>query len=54
MTREKAKWMDQASFWTVDAAEAPGKLGQRLTVYSELGRMLPFPPFQGFIWEMSD
>ena len=28
MTRERAKSMDQRSFWTVDTAEAPGKLCQ--------------------------
>ena len=26
MARERAKWMDQTSFWTLDAAGAPGKL----------------------------
>ena len=26
MTREKAKSMDQSSFWTVDATGPPGKL----------------------------
>ena len=35
MTRERAKSMDQRSFWMVDAAGA--------------GRMLAFAPFQGFI-----
>jgi SAM-dependent methyltransferase len=27
MTRERAKWMDQTSFWTLDTAGAPGKSG---------------------------
>ena len=53
MTRERAKSMDQTSFWTLGMAEAPGKLGRPLTVYSEPGRMLAFAQFQGFIWGMS-
>jgi hypothetical protein len=42
-----------ASFWTWGTAEAPRKLRWPLLVYPELGRMLAFAPFQGFIRGMS-
>jgi hypothetical protein len=54
MTGEKAKWIDQTSFWTVDAAGAPGKLHRPPMASPEPGRMLAFAPFQGFIRGMSD
>ena len=50
MTRERAKSMDQRSFWTVDAAGAPGKLRR---ASPEPGRMLAFSPFQRLIRGMS-
>ena len=49
MTRERAKSMDQRSFWTVDAAGAPGKLRGPPMASPEPGRMLAFAPFRGFI-----
>ena len=51
MARERAKSMDQRSFWTLDAAGAPGKLRPRWL--TEPGGMLAFAPFQGFIRGMS-
>ena len=53
MTRERAKSMDQRSFWMVDAAGAPGKLRRPPMASPEPGRMLAFAPFQGFIRGMS-
>ena len=53
MARERAKSMDQRSFWTVDAAGAPGKLCRPPMASPEPGRMLAFAPFQGFIRGMS-
>ena len=53
MTRERAKSMDQSSFWTVDAAGAPGKPHRPLMASPEPGRLLAFAPFLGFIWRMS-
>lgn len=41
--------MGQTSFWTVDAAGAPGKLRRPPIVSSEPGRMLAFATFQGVI-----
>jgi hypothetical protein len=41
--------MDQSSFWTVDAAGAPGKLCRPTMASSEPGRMLAFETFPGFI-----
>ena len=58
MARKRAKSMDQRSFgrsfWTVDAARAPGKLCRPPMASSEPGRMIAFAPFQGFIRGMSD
>ena len=45
--------MDQTSFWTFDAAGAPGNCVGPLMASSEPGRMLAFAPFQGFIRGMS-
>ena len=53
MTRERAKSMDQTSFWTLGTAEAPGKLRRPPMASPEPGRMLAFAPFQGFIRGMS-
>ena len=53
MTREKAKWMDQRSFWAVNAAGAPRKLRGSPMAFPEPGRMIAFAPFQGFIRGMS-
>ncbi len=53
MTRERAKSMDQSSFWTVDAARVPGKPHRPLMASPEPGRLLAFAPFLGFIWRMS-
>ena len=44
MTRERAKWMDQTSFWTSDTAAAPGKLRGPPMASREPGRMLAFAP----------
>jgi hypothetical protein len=49
MTRERAKSMDQRSFWMVDAAGAPRKLRRPPMASPEPSRMLAFAPFQGFI-----
>ena len=54
MTRERAKRMDQTSFWTLDPAAAPGKLRGPPMASREPGRMLAFAPFQGLIRGMSD
>ena len=53
MTRERAKWMDQASFWRSGTAEAPGKLCRPPMASPEPGRMLAFPPFQGHLGNVS-
>ena len=57
MARKRAKSMDQRSFgrsfWTVDAARAPGKLCRPPMASPEPGGMLAFAPFQGFIRGMS-
>ena len=53
MTRERAKSMDQTSFWTSGTAEAPGKLRRPPMASPEPGRMLAFAPFQGIIRGMS-
>ena len=53
MTRERAKWMDQTSFWTLDTAAAPGKLRGPPMASRESGRMLALAPFRGFIGGMS-
>ena len=53
MARERAKWMDQRSFWASGTAEAPGKLFRPPMASSEPGRMLAFAPFPGFIRGMS-
>jgi hypothetical protein len=47
MTKERAKWMDQASFWTSGTAEASGKLCRSSMASSEPGRMLASASFQG-------
>jgi uncharacterized protein (TIGR02058 family) len=58
MARKRAKSMDQRSFgrsfWTVDAARAPGKLCRPPMASPEPGGMLAFAPFQGFIRGMSN
>ena len=41
----KGKWVDQASFWSVDAAEAPGKRRRLPTASQEPERMIAFAPF---------
>ena len=53
MTRERAKSMDQSSFWTVDEAGPPGKRHRPSMASREPGRVLAFAPFQGFIRGMS-
>jgi hypothetical protein len=53
MTRERAKWMDQASFWTSGTAEATGKLCRPPMAFPEPGRMLAFVLFQGGFLGMS-
>ncbi len=53
MARERAKWMDQASFWTVGTADAPGKWHRLPTAAPEPETMIAFTSFQGFIWGMS-
>src|SRR4029450_2428404 len=53
MTRERAKSMDQRSFGRSCTAEATGKLCRPPMASPEPGRMLAFPPFQGFIRGMS-
>ena len=47
MTRERAKWMDQASLLTSGTAEATGKLCRPPMASSVSGRLLAFLPFQG-------
>jgi hypothetical protein len=54
MTRERAKWMDQASFWAVDVAGPLKKLCRPPKASPEPGRMIAFATFQGFIRGMSD
>src|SRR5580704_5397908 len=58
MARKRAKSMDQRSFgrsfWTVDAARAPGKLCRPPMASPEPGGMLAFAPFKGFIRGMSN
>ena len=49
MTRERAKSMDQRSFGRSFTAEATGKLCRPSMASPEPGRMIAFPPFQGFI-----
>jgi len=54
MARERAKWMDQAPFWAVNAVGAPGKLCRPPMASPEPGRMIAFASFQWLIWGMSD
>ena len=53
MARERAKSMDQSSFWTVDATGPPRKLCRPTMASPEPGGMLRFLRFQGFIRGMS-
>ena len=57
MARKRAKSMDQRSFgrsfWTVDAARAPGKLCRPPMASPEPGGMLAFGTCHGFIRGMS-
>jgi hypothetical protein len=53
MARERAKWMDQAPFWAVNAVGAPGKLCRPPMASPEPGRMIAFASFQWLIWGMS-
>lgn len=54
MTRGRAKWMDQASFWVVDVAGPPRKLRRPTMASPQPGEMLPLATFHGFIRRMSD
>ena len=54
MARKRAESMDQASFWAVNAAGAPGKRCRPTMASPRPGRMIGFAPFQGFIRGMSD
>jgi hypothetical protein len=53
MTRERAKSMDQKSFWGRARRKLWWKLCRPLTVYWKPGRMLAFAPCLGSIWGMS-
>jgi predicted O-methyltransferase YrrM len=53
MTRERAKWMDQASFWAVDVAGPPRKLYRPTMASPQPGRMIVFAPVLELIWGMS-
>ena len=53
MARKRAESMDQASFWAVNAAGAPGKRCRPTMASPRTGRMIGFAPFQGFIRGMS-
>ena len=53
MARKRAESMDQASFWAVNAAGAPGKRCRPTMASPRPGRMIGFAPFQGFIRGMS-
>ena len=47
MARKRAESVDQRLFWTLSAAEAPGKLCRPLTIYPAPARMVAFAPFNG-------
>ncbi len=49
MARKRAESMDQASFWAVNAAGAPGKRCRPIMASPRPGRMIGFTPFHGFI-----
>ena len=53
MARKRTESMDQRSAWTVDAAEATGKLRGSPMASPQPGGMLGFAPFRGFIRGMS-
>ena len=53
MARKRTESMGQASFWTVDMAGPPGKLGRPTMASPEPDGMLSFATFHGFIWGMS-
>jgi hypothetical protein len=53
MTRERARSMDQRSFWVVNPAGAPGKLCRPPMTSSQPGGMLKFAQFLEVIWGMS-
>ena len=47
MTRERAKSMDQSSFWTVDAAGGAGKTAQAAHGFPGTRKIASFRPILG-------
>lgn len=53
MARKRAESMDQASFWALNAAGAPGKVCRPTMASPQSGTMLDLAPVLEFIWGMS-